>query len=177
MKKKLLILGTFLVISVLVFGIVGSGAWFSDTVSSTNNSLTAATLHVNVNNTRGTTQTYTLGNIKPGDWALGGQATLKNVGTIPGHLWYEIVNVSPANGPLGALVYPKFQANVSPWTHFGGTTVINNSVGVHVDVVDLAPDESIPLVVYFSWPQTAGDNAAQGATLTFDVIWHLDQIH
>jgi len=161
----------------MAFGMLGSGAWFSDTVSSTGNSLTAATLYVSVNDTRGTTQTYTLNNIKPGAWDLGGQAILKNTGTIPGHLWYEIVNVSPAGGPLGALVYPSFQANVAPWTRYGGNLVINEAVGVRVDVADLAPNASIPLVVYFVWPSTDGDNAAQGAALTFDVVWHLDQIH
>jgi hypothetical protein len=177
MKKNWKILVAVLAIAVLAFGMLGTGAWFSDTVSSTGNSLTAATLYLNVNGGRSSSQTYKLDNIKPGDWANGGQAILKNVGTIPGHLWYEIVNVSPASGPLGNLVYPVFQANAAPWTHYGGTTVINNSVGAHVDVVDLALGESIPLVVYFSWPQTASDNTAQGASLTFDVIWHLDQIH
>lgn len=172
-----MLLVTILAIGTLIFAMSPSGAWFNDTVSSTGNSLTAATLYVSVNNTRGTTQTYTLNNIKPGDWALGGQAILKNTGSISGHLWYEIVNVSPAGGPLGALVYPSFQANVAPWTRYGGNLVINNAVGVRVDVADLAPDASIPLVVYFVWTPTDGDNAAQGANMTFDVVWHLDQIH
>lgn len=139
MKKQWKILIAILAITAMTIGVVGSGAWFSDTVSSTDNSLTAATLYLNANNTRGTSQTYVLNNIRPGDWALGGQAVLKNTGSIPGHLWYEIVNVSPASGPLGALVYPKFQANVAPWTHFGGDQVINLAVGTHVDVIDLAP--------------------------------------
>ena len=69
--------------------------------------MTAATLRLSVNDTRGTVQTYMLDNIRPGDWALGGQAIVKNTGTIPGHLWYEISNVSPAAGPLGDLVYPN----------------------------------------------------------------------
>ena len=177
MKKKHMLWVALAAIAVMGIGMFSSGAWFSDNVSSTGNSLTAATLYVSVNDTRGTTQTYTLSNIKPGDWALGGQAILKNTGSIPGHLWYEIMNVSPANGPLGALVYPVFQANVEPRTRYGGNLVINNAVGVHVDVMDLAAGESIPLVVYFSWPSTSGDNAAQGASLTFDVVWHLDQVH
>jgi hypothetical protein len=177
--KKLLSLGVvgLVLLSVLAFGLLDTGAWFSDTVSSTGNQLTAATLKLSVNDTRGTVQTYMLDNIRPGDWALGGQAVVKNTGTIPGHLWYELSNVSPASGPLGGLVYPSFQANVAPWTRYGGTLVINDSVGQHVDVTDLAPGASIPLVVYFVWTPTDHDNDAQGATLTFDVIWHLEQIH
>lgn len=176
MKKKLGLIAILAVTLVLVFGL-SSGAWFSDAVSSTGNSLTAATLYLDVNGARSSSQTYVLNNMKPGDWALAGQAILKNTGSIPGHLWYEIVNVSPSAGPLGALVYPQFQMNVAPWTRFDGANVINNSVGMHVDVMDLAPGASLPIVAYFNWPPTAGDNAAQGAALTFDVVWHLDQIH
>jgi hypothetical protein len=177
MKKNLIVgIAGLLVLSIMAFGLLDTGAWFSDSVSSTGNQLTAATLKLNVNDARGNSQTYVLDNIKPGDWKLGGQAIVKNSGTIPGHLWYEIVNVSPASSLLGDLIYLKFQANVDPWTHFGGDLVINASVGQHVDVTDLAPGASIPLVVYFSWPLTDHDNDAQGAGITFDVVWHLDQI-
>jgi hypothetical protein len=177
--KKLLIIGIaglLVLLSTLVYGLVDSGAWFSDSVSSTGNQLTAATLKLSVNDTRGTVQTYALDKIRPGDWQPGGQAIVKNTGTIPGHLWYEIVNVSPASGLLGDLVYLKFQADFEPKAHFGGDQVINQSTGIRIDVVDLAPGDSIPLVVYFSWPLTDHDNDAQGTILSFDVIWHLDQI-
>lgn len=178
MKKYLIIgfSGLLIVFSILVFGLIDTGAWYSETVISSGNLLTAATLKLSVNDTSGTSQTFMLDKIKPGDLALGGQAILKNDGTIPGHLWFEIVNVSPEGGLLGDLIYPKFRVDVSPWTSFGGDQVINLSIGVRVDVVDLAPGDSIPLVVYFSWPLSEHDNEAQGATLSFDVMWHLDQI-
>ncbi len=122
MKKILMIgmAGVLVLLSILAYGLIDTGAWFSDTVSSTGNQLTAATLKLSVNESRGTRQTYALDNIRPGDWQLGGQAIVKNDGTIPGHLWYEIENISPADGLLGELVYLKFQANVEPWTHYGG---------------------------------------------------------
>lgn len=176
MKKRwalVILLGT---IAVLVYGMFGSGAWFTSTATSTDNKLTAATLKLEVDGVNSVARTYVLDNIKPGDWALAGQAPLKNVGTLPGKLWFEIVNVTPSDGPLGALVYPKFQQNVAPWTRFGGDKVINLSVGERVDIMELAAGESIPIVAYFSWPQGPNDNSAQGASLTFDVIWHLDQI-
>jgi hypothetical protein len=177
--KKIWIFGIgiiFVLFSILAYGLIDTGAWFTDSVSSTGNELNAASLKLTVNESRGTRQTYALDNIRPGDWQLGGQANVKNDGTIPGHLWYEIENISPAEGLLGDLVYQKFQANVEPWDHFGGDLVINQSDGTRVDVADLEPGESIPLVVYYRWPLTEQDNDAQGATLTFDVIWHLDQI-
>ena len=181
MKKTMFWFGipVLLVLLVMAVGTLAtpSGAWYSDIVSSTGNQLTAATLRLNVNGDRSSSQTYVLRNIKPGDWALGGQATLKNIGTIPGHLWYEITNVSAPDTALGGLVYPSFQANVDPWTRYGGTMVINASVGQRVDVMDLDAGASIPLVVYFVWTPTGHDNDAQGQSLTFDVVWHLDQIH
>jgi hypothetical protein len=171
-----MLLVAFALVVVLAIGMTGSGAWFTSTATSTGNQLTAATLKLNVDGQESVVQSYVLPNIKPSDWALGGQAVLKNTGTIPGHLWFEIVNVSPAGTALGNLVYPKLQQNVAPWTRFGGTEVINSAVGHRVDVTDLAPGESLPIVAYFSWPPTDGDNAAQGQTVTFDIVWHLDQI-
>jgi hypothetical protein len=178
MKKFLIIgfAGLLLLLSVLVYGLTDTGAWFSDTVSSTGNQLTAAALKLNVNDSSGTSQTFVLDKIKPGDLAPGGQVILKNDGTIPGHLWFEIVNVTPANGLLGDLIHPKFRADVEPWTSFGGDLAINQSIGIRVDVVDLAPGDSISLVVFFNWPLSEHDNDAQGATLSFDVTWHLDQL-
>ena len=177
MKKKTTLF--LALIAVLTFGLVGTGAWFSSQVSSSGNSLSAATLHLTVNdNGEGVVQTYSLSGLKPGDWALAsGQSVLKNTGSIPGHLWFEIVAVHPADGALGSLVYPKFQANVAPWTRFGGDRVINASVGQRVEVADLNPGDSLPIVLYVSWPSSVNDNAAQGGNLTFDVVWHLDQIH
>lgn len=101
---------------------------------------------------------------------------MKNTGSVAGHLWYEIVNVQPGNA-LGSLTYPQMQENVAPWTRFDGANPFNSAVGVRVDVGDLAPGESLPVVLYVSWPSTNNDNAAQGQSLTFDVVWHLDQVH
>jgi hypothetical protein len=112
--------------------------------------------------------------------------------------WFEIVNVrnlenncidpetkwgdvscgTEANqGELGAFVKASFQANVDPWTRYGGADVINASIGVRVDVTVLNPGDTYPIVVYGTWAQTANDNLAQGDTVMFDVVWHLDQVH
>lgn len=177
MKKKFL-LGTLslLLIGILAFGLVGSGAWFTSTAPSTNNSLTAGTLTLNVNGQSTQTQGFTATNLKPGDWALVGSATLKNAGSVPGHLWYEIVNVTPSNALTGHL-YPQMQQNVAPWTRYGTGPSFAASPNVRVDVADLAPGASLPMVLYVSWPSTTSDNDAQGQTFTFDIVWHLDQVH
>ena len=177
MSKYLKIVFGVLLIAVLAFGLIGTGAWFSSQVSSTNNSLTAATLNLTANGSTGTTGSYILSNIKPGDWANAGQVTLCNTGIIAGDLSYQIVNLSPANGPLGALVYSEFQENVSPWARYNTGDTFNNSVGTSVAVTKLDPGACLPIILDVSWPSSANDNSAQGASLTFDVAWRLDQIH
>jgi hypothetical protein len=177
MKKKF-ILGTLslILIGVLAFGMVGSGAWFTSTAASNQNSLTAGTLSLDVNGQATQTQGFTAMNLKPGDWALTGSATLKNTGSVPGHLWYEIVNISPSNSLTGHL-YPQMQQNVAPWTRYGSGPTFAVAQGARVDVADLAPGASLPMVLYVSWPSTSSDNDAQGQSFVFDIVWHLDQVH
>ena len=179
MNKLLKIGFGVLLVAVLAIGLFGTGAWFSSQVQSTNNSLTAATLSLTANGGSGTTQSYVLTNLKPGDWAPAGQVIAQNTGSIPGHLWFEVVNISPASSLLGNLVYPKFERNAAPWgiSYGPGTTNLNGYLGLHIDVQDLNPGDSVPVFLYVNWPSTANDNSAQGASLTFNVVWHLDQIH
>jgi hypothetical protein len=60
MKKFLIIglAGLLVLLSILVYGLIDTGAWFSDTVSSTGNQLTAAALKLNVNDSSGTSQPF-----------------------------------------------------------------------------------------------------------------------
>lgn len=198
MKK---LFGISLVVVMVVMGLFSSsGAWLSDKEASANNSLTAATLDLLTNNANGTSQSYVLGNLAPGAWDLAGQVILKNNGSIPGKLWFEIVNarnfenncIDPEikwgdtscgtgadQGELGAFVKASFQGNPDggPYPRFGGTDVINASIGQRVDVMELAAGQSYPIVLYAVWTSTDNDNLAQGDTVMFDVVWHLDQVH
>lgn len=55
--------------------------------------------------------------------------------------------------------------------------MINASIGQRVDVMELAAGQSYPIVLYAVWTSTDNDNLAQGDTVMFDVVWHLDQVH
>jgi spore coat-associated protein N len=73
--------------ALLVIGMVSGGTWayFSDTESSTNNTLTAGTLDLNINGGNTAVTTFNATNVKPGD-SGSGNATLKNVGSISGYV-------------------------------------------------------------------------------------------
>lgn len=197
MKK---ILTSVLTIALVVTVVAGATvANFYDTETSTNNTFTAGTLDLKTNNTDGTTASYTLSNIKPGDWALAGQVVLKNAGSIKGQAWYEITNVrnlengcletedeagdvtcetGDDQGELGSLTKAVLKANVSPWTSYpsSGVATINAAEGVRYDIEVLNPGDTHPVVLYGVWHSGASDNTAQGDSVIFDIVFHLDQI-
>lgn len=202
MKKILLSLLTIAIVAVVAVG--ATHAWFSDTETSTGNTFTAGTLDLKTNDVDGVSHTYTLANMKPGDWDNAGQIVLKNAGTIKGHAWYEIKNVRnyengcnnpeskvPDNtctdaadqGELGGFAKASIQANkdTAPtnYTRYPlSATTINAAAGVRYELVDLNPEETLPLINYGVW--TAGgseDNIAQSDSVVYDIVFHLDQIH
>jgi len=167
----------FVIVAVATIAAGSTSAYFSDTAQVAGNTFSAGTLDLKVNGQDSLIQAYKISNLKPGAWDLTGQVVLNNAGSINGHAWLEITNVQNNDGQLGGLVKASFQKNVGPWTRYGGTSSIDTSQNVRVDLFDLAPGESIPLVVYAVWPNgdPVVDNTAQGDSVTFDVIFHLDQ--
>ena len=193
MKKILL---SFLGIALVSLAAVGATvAYFSDTEIGEDNTFSAGTLDLKTNDVDGVTSAYVLTNMKPGAWDLAGQVILKNAGTVKGHAWLEITNVKNLEnscidpedgdtscgsgddqGELGDKAKSSFQINVSPWTRYGGSDSINDSEGTRVDLFDLDAGDTMPLVVYGVWPEGGNsDNLAQGDSVTFDVVFHLDQ--
>lgn len=193
MKKLILSVFTILMVSAATFG--ATQALFSDEETSSNNTFTAATLDLKTNDADGTTASYTLTNIKPGDWNLAGQVVLKNAGSVNGNAWYEITNVrnlennclemengdatcgtGDDQGELGGLAKASLQQNVTPWTRFPTSPVaINTAAGVRYDIGTLTAGQTLPIVVYGVWTPSASDNLAQGDSVVFDVVFHLEQ--
>ncbi len=194
MKKLLISVFTILAVSAATFG--ATQALFSDEETSSNNTFTAATLDLKTNDADGTTSSYTLANIKPGDWANAGQVVLKNAGSVNGTVWYEITDVrnyentcqeqevgdsscgtGENGGELGGLAKASLQQNVAPWTRFPSTGIlpVNDAEGVRYDIGTLNAGESLPIVVYGVWTSSATDNLAMGDSVVFDVVFHLEQ--
>jgi len=80
--------------ALLVLGVVGGGTWayFQDTESSTNNSLTAGTLDLTIEGGNAAVTTFSASNVYPGQ-SGSGNSTLKNVGSLPGNLTIATANL------------------------------------------------------------------------------------
>jgi predicted ribosomally synthesized peptide with SipW-like signal peptide len=107
------------VAALLVMGLVGGGTWayFSDTESSTGNTLSAGTLDLNINGANSAVTMFTVSNLYPGD-SDSAYATLSNAGNLAGELditlssitntestgstEYEQDSVNGSSGELGA---------------------------------------------------------------------------
>lgn len=192
-----------ILLSLIVLALAGTvaigatRAYFSDTETSTGNTFTAGTLDLKVNgNDDPVGVTYTLADWKPGDDKNVGPVTLRNAGTVAGKYWIEIKNVKNYEndclgpevgdtscgaginqGELGGHISGYFQENVTPWSHLTPSiTSINASEGVKMDGRTLTAGESVPLVFYAKWLSSVSDNLAQGDSVMFDLIFHLDQI-
>jgi spore coat-associated protein N len=84
MKMKIF---SMMFVTVVLLASVGGGtwAWFQDTETSANNSLTAGTLDLNVDGGNSEVNTFSLSNVAPGD-SGSGSTELSNVGSLDGEL-------------------------------------------------------------------------------------------
>jgi predicted ribosomally synthesized peptide with SipW-like signal peptide len=190
------------IIAVAAIATGATGAYYSDMETSAGNSFTSGTMNLKIDGQDGTAVTtkYTLTNWKPGDDKMVGQVKVKNDGTIDGKYWIEIANVvnnengcgtpetvagdtcsTPGDsGELGSKIRGYFQENVSPWAHLNPSfSSIDSAAGVALVPADggvLTAGEEVPVVLYAKWLSTATDNMAQGDSVSFDLIFHLEQV-
>jgi predicted ribosomally synthesized peptide with SipW-like signal peptide len=134
------------------------------------------------------------------------QWVVKNDGNLPGDFWVEIVGIEneengiiepeanagdvtggATQGELGSLTWAKFQENdwndpypSLSWAGSAQFKPFNSAEGVHSSHVTIPPGSSMKVYLWFAWPQSGGfygvDNTAQGDTLEFDVVFHLEQV-
>lgn len=174
---KRIILSLAIVIAVGAIAGYATYSYFSDTQTAAGNTLAAGTLTLTTNDTAGVTRAYSVSNLAPGAWDAAGQVELKNTGTIKGHAWFEVKNIVQTK-ILGDFIFPKFELNAPPYgIQYGPNSSLNAYDSLKVDVKDLNPGETVPIFLYANWPPTSHDNDGQGGTATFDVVYHLDQIH
>jgi hypothetical protein len=192
------VLVVFLAFGIMASGLTATGAWFSTTTTTKINTISSSTLLLTINGQDEISQTFSITNLKPNARELAGQVVLKNEGSIPGHLWVEIVNIrnqensclspeakmgdkscaaGPDQGELGNFVKVTFQAVPATTASYGGQNVINASGGQPIDLVNLDPAQSFTIGAYAHWTASDNDNLAQGDSLVYDVVFHLDQIH
>jgi predicted ribosomally synthesized peptide with SipW-like signal peptide len=140
----------------LIVGLVGAGtyAYFSDTESSTNNTLTAGTLDLNIDGGNVAVTTFTASGVAPGD-SGSGSSTLANVGSISGEL--DIATSAVTNTP---------GAGGTEYEGGSGELGASTQIAVYLDV-----DQS------GGW--NAGDIGLQsnGATYSFPTALNYDEIN
>ena len=192
--------------ALIVIALVGAGTWayFSDTESSANNSLTAGTLDLNVDGGDTAVTTFSVTGKAPGD-SGNGSTTLANAGDFSGELdiaFSAITNTPGAggtefeggSGELGAVAQIAVYIDVDSsdtWTSgdiglkSDGTTynhptaldyaVIDNYGSDSFDAVEtMATSASDKFVVMWQVPTSAGNNI-QGDSVSFDVTFTLEQ--
>jgi spore coat-associated protein N len=201
MKK---IVGLILAL-VLIIGLVGVGtyAYFSDTESSTGNTLTAGTLDLNIEGGDIAVTTFDVSDVAPGDNSTA-SSTLANVGSLAGELDIatSVVTNTPGaggefgggSGELGASAQIAMYLDVDQsgtWTagdiglqSDGSTYTFPTSL--NYDEIDDYASETWDAVetmnasasddIFFDWgvPTTAG-NEIQGDSVSFDITFTLEQ--
>jgi spore coat-associated protein N len=88
--------------AVMIMVMVGGGTWayFSDTETSADNSLTAGTMDLNIDGGNSVVNTFTASNVAPGDTGSG-SSTLDNVGNLEGELDIAITALVNTGGSGG----------------------------------------------------------------------------
>lgn len=184
MNKK--IVASLVMIGAMVALATGATvAYFSDQVNDTGNTIAAGTLSLTVNGSHNAaTDTFHVSNLVPGGWSTAqgaGGVALKNTGSTHGDAWFTIANINTTgNGSLANLVTPICELNDAPYgvTYTPANYSLNQLNGYKVDIGALNPGQTVDIYCYNLWPNgtPAVDNAAQGQSITYDVVFHLDQI-
>jgi predicted ribosomally synthesized peptide with SipW-like signal peptide len=183
----------FAIVAVATIAAGSTSAYFSDQITVAGNTFSSGTLDLKVNGSDTASAIYHSTNLHPlgvTGWGTApdvapyvGDATLKNDGSIAGHAWMEITNVvvtgGNGDGSLANRIKPSIAKNGPTYgTIISGLSLNALSAMGKIDIKDLAPAETISVGAYLLWPDStpAVDNLAQGQTVTFTVVFHLDQI-
>jgi len=195
------------VVALLVIGMVSGGTWayFSDTESSTDNSLTAGTLDLNIDGGNIAVTTFSETDVAPGD-SGSGSSTLANVGSMDGELdiaFSAITNTPGAgggeyeggSGELGGVAEIAVYLDIDQsgdWSSGDIGLKSDNSTYTHPTALDYATIDSYGSANWdaviaamtasaaddfvVEWRvPTSADNSIQGDSVSFDVTFTLEQ--
>jgi spore coat-associated protein N len=190
----------------LIIGLVGGAtyAYFSDTESSTDNTLTAGTLDLNIDGGDVAVTTFTASDVAPGS-SGSGSSILANVGSITGELDIDTSAVTNTpggggtefeggSGELGASAQIAMYIDVDQSGGWNAGDVGLQSTGVtysfptalNYDEIDDYASETWNAVenmattatdtIRVNWQvPTGADNTIQGDSVSFDITFTLEQ--
>jgi predicted ribosomally synthesized peptide with SipW-like signal peptide len=182
MKTKLSMTVTLMAVAVLVFGVVGTGAWFTDQDTSGNSTLAAGTLSIDVRDNGGSLASgATISNLAPGEWTSWDNLNILNDGTLDakyriqsafvsqsvGGFWQQLnveaahgfANGCPASGPAPVVKYS------GPLDGFE----VNSVDDIDPSFQPLGEGLTHKWCFRFQIDETAG-NTYQGAEATFNFV-------
>jgi spore coat-associated protein N len=195
------------VAALLLLGVIGGAtfAYFSDTESSTNNSLTAGTLDLNIDGGNLAVNTFSVSAVAPGD-SGSGSSTLSNVGSMAGELDISTSAVTNTpgsggteyeggSGELGAVAQIAMYLDIDQsgdWNAgdvglMSDGTTYASPTPLDYDVIDNYASESWNEVItamavsaaddiIVLWQvPTTADNTIQGDSVSFDITFVLEQ--
>ena len=206
MSKKKRVIGILVVVcmmTVIVFGAVGTGAWFNDNETTNDNTITAGTLDMTIDGVNTNVIKFDVANAQPGNQPTGSWI-LKNEGSVGGTLTIGSVEVTEAGGistepeitagdttnagNLGQLVNIRLYVDNPPLSGYfnGEDTLFYNGpiAGLNATtfnnlLLTLPAGASVKINAVIDWWSHDGtiDNLGQGDTLSFDINFLLTQIH
>ena len=190
------------ILAVAVIAVGATGAYFSDTETSTGNTFTSGTLDLNVDGGNTNVVKFTAANLRPGNQPKGSW-TLANVGSVNGYLDLENIAITdtengcvdPETGAgdvtcdnpgvgqgelsdvLGLMIF--VDRNGDSWYSVGDSYVYNgmaNGIGASYDVNEpINAGSSTKIVAILNWWSTSSDDLAQGDSMQLDVTFELGQ--
>lgn len=200
MKRILLSLLTIGLVTAVAFG--AARAYFSNSETSNDNTFTAGTLDLNVDDGNANVVKFTIADFKPGD-QQSGTWTLANVGSLDGYLDLENISVvgyenacldpetdvgdntcgnpGSGKGELQQVVNLKlfWDQDCDESIDEGDTVFYDGMVGSLVSSYDqsklLNAGASTCLTALFDWGSSSSDNLAQGDSMDFDIEFELGQ--
>lgn len=192
-------------ISLLIIALVGglgyaaTQAFFTARETSTDSKFTVGTLDLSVNDQKDVIDPFIVNGIgASGDIAGGKEWTIKNIGTLPGRLFFSLGNLKnqengcnkpekqteltcEANeeGELGSVINAKVSVNgteyVSSTLETANQNVFGNTWKTKPSVV-IPPGEQAVIRMEWNTPQEAYDNRIQSDSLSFDIHFDLEQL-
>lgn len=198
MKKKVLI-SLFIIAGVGAAGFAATRAFFQSRVRSTDSSFTVGTLDLSVNDKQEAVDNFVVEGIGASGNITGSKTwTVKNVGSLPGRLFFSLANVNnqengcnrpekadEANceadniGELGEVISVKVSANDTAMVE---SKLANTNQADYAtqwnekSEIVIPAGESIKIVMEWNANQNDYNNSIQSDSLTFDTIFDLVQL-
>jgi predicted ribosomally synthesized peptide with SipW-like signal peptide len=191
-KKLPVVILSLLLLTIMAYGTVGTGAWFTDRDMIVGNTATAGKLDIDVRTGGSTVLPIELENIAPGEWYGPYEIHVYNqntpVSTMPVKYRFYDANSTETVGGFYDLMRVKVDhSHAGPNNCVGWPTVFGPQPLGALDVRSPAHSIAAPsgelgvnithvYCLYFKLHESAG-NPYQGASATFDLVFDATQIN